>query len=59
MRKGLTNKRKYNNENTLILCGQVWKLSPDLYDPEEAPEVGELDELETFIGSISAKFGYR
>ncbi|MCL2927931.1 MAG: hypothetical protein MGG37_07945 [Trichodesmium sp. MAG_R01] len=55
----MTNQRKYDNENTLILCGQVWKLSPDLYDPEEAPEVGELDELETFIGSISAKFGYR
>lgn len=59
MRKALTNKRKYDNANTLMLCGQVWKLWPDLYYPEEAPEVGELDELETFIGSISAKFGYR
>ena len=24
---------------------------PDVYDPEEIPEVGELDELPTFVGS--------
>jgi len=26
MRKALTNQRKYDNANTLMLCGQVWKL---------------------------------
>lgn len=27
------------------------EMLPDSYDPEEIPEVGELDELETFIGN--------
>jgi len=30
---------------------------PDSYAPETVPEVGELDELETFIGSKKTKFG--
>lgn len=30
---------------------------PDAYDPETIPEVGELDELETFVGSKKTKFG--
>ena len=29
---------------------KVGILLPDAYDPETVPEVGELDELETFIG---------
>jgi transposase-like protein len=29
---------------------QVGSLLPDAYNPENTPEVGELDELETFIG---------
>ncbi len=35
----------------------VGELLPDTYDPETIPEVGELDELETFIGSKKTKFG--
>lgn len=30
---------------------QVGELLPDAYAPETIPEVGELDELETFVGS--------
>ncbi len=30
---------------------QVGELLPDAYDPETVPEVGELDELQIFIGS--------
>jgi len=30
---------------------QVGKLLPDYYDPQTIPDVGELDELETFVGS--------
>jgi transposase-like protein len=30
---------------------QVGEHLPDAYDPETTPEVGELDELETFVGS--------
>lgn len=29
---------------------QVGELLPDAYDPEQIPEVGELDELQTFVG---------
>ena len=36
---------------------QVGKLLPNYYDPEAIPEVGELDELETFVGSKKTKFG--
>ena len=28
----------------------VGKLLPNAYDPETIPQVGELDELETFVG---------
>jgi hypothetical protein len=37
---------------------QAGKLLPDFYEPEATPEVGELDELETFICSKIIKPGY-
>ena len=36
---------------------QVGKLLPNAYDPESTPQVGELDELETFVGSKKTRFG--
>ena len=36
---------------------QVGQHLPDAYDPDKTPEVGELDELETFVGSKKTKFG--
>jgi hypothetical protein len=36
---------------------QVGEHLPDAYDPEEVPQVGELDELETFVGSKKTKSG--
>ena len=30
---------------------QVKERLPDAYDPQTPPEVGELDELETFVGA--------
>jgi hypothetical protein len=36
---------------------QVGELLPDAYAPETVPQVGELDELETFVGSKKAKSG--
>ena len=35
----------------------VGELLPNAYDPETIPQVGELDELETFIGHKKTKFG--
>ena len=37
---------------------QVGGQLPDAYEPETVPQVGELDELETFVGSKKTKFGY-
>ncbi len=36
---------------------QVGELLPDAYAPETVPEVGELVELQTFVGSKKTKFG--
>ncbi len=36
---------------------QVGERLPDAYEPQTIPEVGELDELETFVGSKKTKSG--
>jgi transposase-like protein len=36
---------------------QVGEYLPDAYDPQTTPEVGELDELETFVHSKKTKSG--
>ena len=36
---------------------QVGELLPNAYEPENIPQVGELDELETFVGSKKTRFG--
>ena len=36
---------------------QVGENLPDAYQPDSIPEVGELDELETFVGSKKTKSG--
>ncbi len=36
---------------------QVGQHLPDAYDPETVPQVGELDELETFVGAKETKSG--
>jgi hypothetical protein len=36
---------------------QVGERLPDAYDPQTTPEVGELDELETFVGSKKTRSG--
>ena len=36
---------------------QVGEYLPDADDPEEIPKVGELDELQTFVGSKKTKSG--
>ena len=37
---------------------QVGRHLPDAYDPKVIPEVGELDELQTFVGSKKTRSGY-
>ncbi len=52
--------RVKNVHHTTIInwVKQVGKLLPDFYEPEITPQVGELDELETFVGSKKIKPGY-
>ena len=47
-----------HNTTVLEWVRQVSELLPDYYDPEQIPEGGELDELETFVGSKKIKSGY-
>ena len=37
---------------------QVGERLPDAYAPDTTPQVGELDELETFVGAKKTKSGY-
>ena len=46
------------HHTTLILwVKQVGALLPEAYEPETTPQVGELDELQTFVGSKKTKSG--
>ncbi len=46
-----------HNTTIMALVKQVGELLPDYYTPETIPELGELDELETFVKSKQIKFG--
>jgi hypothetical protein len=37
---------------------QVSTILPDAYDPEEVPQVGELDELQTFVQKKRIRSGF-
>ena len=45
--------------NTTIIdwVKKVGEILPDYYNPEQIPNVGELDELETFVGSKKTRSG--
>ena len=45
--------------HTTVICWvkQVGQNLPDAYAPETTPQVGELDELETFVGSKKTRSG--
>ena len=40
-----------HNTTIMALVKQVGELLPDYYTPETIPDLGELDELETFVKS--------
>jgi transposase-like protein len=42
--------KKVHHTTIINWVKTVGKVLPDCYEPSEIPEVGELDELETFIG---------
>ena len=46
-----------HNTTVMAWVKEVGELLPNAYDPETTPQVGELDELETFVGSKKTRFG--
>ena len=46
-----------HNTTVMAWVKEVGELLPNAYAPETIPQVGELDELETFVGSKKTKFG--
>jgi hypothetical protein len=48
--RGIERVKNVHHTTIINWVKQVGKLLPDYYDPETIPGVGELDELETFVG---------
>lgn len=49
---------KHVHHTTVITwVRQATQQIPDAYEPEQTPEVGELDELETFVGQKKTRSG--
>ena len=49
--RGIERVKGVHHTTVITWVKQVGELLPDAYAPETIPEVGELDELETFVGS--------
>jgi transposase-like protein len=49
--RGIERVKGVHHTTIISWLKQVGVLLPDAYDPETTPQVGELDELETFVGS--------
>ena len=49
--RGIERVTDIHHTTVLNWVKQVGEHLPDTYDPDEIPEVGELDELQTFVGS--------
>jgi transposase-like protein len=56
--RGIERVKGVHHTTVIYWLGQVGKNLPDAYAPETIPTVGELDELETFVGSKKTKFGF-
>ena len=47
-----------HNTTVMAWVQEVAQLLPNAYAPETMPQVGELDELETFVGQKKTKSGF-
>jgi len=56
--RGIERVKGVHHTTVMTWVKAVGENLPDAYDPEVIPQVGELDELETFVGSKKTKFGY-
>ena len=55
--RGIERVKGVHHTTLITWVKQVGERLPDAYEPEKIPEVGELDELETFVGSKKTKSG--
>lgn len=49
--RGIERVKGVHHTTIMTWVKQVGELLPDAYDPDTSPSVGELDELETFVGT--------
>ena len=55
--RGIERLKGVHRTTIIYWVKSVGKLLPKAYDSETIPEVGELNELETFVGSKKTKSG--
>lgn len=55
--RGIERVKGVHHTTVITWVKQIGELLPDAYEPDVPPEVGELDELETFVGSKKTKSG--
>src|SRR4028119_1451497 len=55
--RGIERVKGVHHTTVINWVRQVGERLPDAYEPETVPDVGELDELETFVGSKKTNSG--
>jgi transposase-like protein len=55
--RGIERVKGVHHTTVITWIKKVGTLLPDSYAPDTIPQVGELDELETFVGSKKTKSG--
>ncbi len=55
--RGVERVKGVHHTTVITWVKRVGELLPDAYDPETVPEVGELDELQTFVGCKKTRSG--
>ena len=56
--RGIERVKGVHHTTVMTWIKQVGEILPDAYAPDTIPEVGELDELQTFVGSKKTKSGF-
>ncbi len=56
--RGIERVKGVHHTTVMTWIKKVGEILPDAYVPDRIPQVGELDELETFVGSKNTKSGF-
>ena len=55
--RGIERVKGVHHTTVITWIKKVGEILPDSYAPDTIPQVGELDELQTFVGSKKTKSG--